>query len=115
MILRNLIHNGIKFSKVGDTVSIEATKSEDQCIVTVKDTGIGMTPEEMDLVTGSREHFTKRGTQQEKGTGLGLMLCREFIERNDGSMTISSETGLGTEITFTLNLAKHQPTNPVCL
>lgn len=105
LILRNLIHNGIKFSKVGDEVRVETNRSNGHCVVSVKDTGIGMTKEEIEMVTGAREHFTKRGTQQEKGTGLGLLLCKEFIERNEGKMTISSSTGVGTEITFTLKLA----------
>jgi two-component system, sensor histidine kinase and response regulator len=106
LVLRNLIHNGIKFSKVGDEVKVETNRSNGQCIISIKDTGIGMTKEEIDTVTGAREHFTKPGTQQEKGTGLGLLLCKEFIERNEGKMSISSSTGVGTEITFTLKLAK---------
>lgn len=105
LILRNLIHNGIKFSKVGDNVKIEASRSNGHCIVTVKDSGIGMTEEEIEMIIDSREHFTKRGTQQEKGTGLGLLLCKEFIERNDGTMTIASTTNVGTQVTFTLKLA----------
>lgn len=106
LILRNLIHNGIKFSKMGDEVKVETNRTNGHCIVSIKDSGIGMTKEEIETVTGAREHFTKRGTQQEKGTGLGLLLCKEFIERNEGKMTIASTTGIGTEITFTLKLAK---------
>lgn len=107
LILRNLIHNGIKFSKIGDEITVEANRSDELCVISIKDTGIGMTQEEIALITGSREYFSKRGTQEEKGTGLGLMLCKEFIERNEGRMMISSETGVGTEIKFTLNLAKN--------
>jgi two-component system, sensor histidine kinase and response regulator len=106
LILRNLIHNGIKFSKVGDEVKVETNRTNGHCVISVKDTGIGMTKEEIETITGAREHFTKRGTQQEKGTGLGLLLCKEFVERNEGKMSISSVTGVGTEITFTLKLAK---------
>jgi two-component system, sensor histidine kinase and response regulator len=105
LILRNLIHNGIKFSKVGDEVIIETNRIDGHCLVSIKDSGIGMTKEEIETVTDSREHFTKRGTQQEKGTGLGLLLCKEFIERNNGTMTIASTTDVGTEVTFTLKLA----------
>ncbi|HEY0743421.1 MAG TPA: ATP-binding protein, partial [Chryseosolibacter sp.] len=106
LILRNLIHNGIKFSKAGDEVRIAASRSNGHCVVSIKDSGIGMSKEEIDTIIGSREHFTKRGTQQEKGTGLGLLLCKEFIERNDGTMNIASTTNIGTEVTFTLKLAK---------
>ncbi len=106
LILRNIIHNGIKFSKVGDEVKIETTRTNGHCVVSVKDSGIGMSKEEIETLMGSsREYFTKRGTQQEKGTGLGLLLCKEFIERNDGTMKISSETNNGTEVRFTLKLA----------
>lgn len=106
LILRNLIHNGIKFSKAGDEVKIATSRSNGHCVVSIKDSGIGMSKEEIETIIGSREHFTKRGTQQEKGTGLGLLLCKEFIERNDGTMQIASTTNLGTEVTFTLKLAK---------
>lgn len=105
LVLRNLIHNGIKFSKVGDEVKIETIRSNGHCIVSVKDSGIGMTKEEIETIADPRKHFTKRGTQQEKGTGLGLLLCKEFIERNDGTMNIVSTTNVGTEVTFTLKLA----------
>ncbi len=105
LILRNLIHNGIKFSRAGDELRISAIKQRGQCHVSIHDTGMGMSDDEIETVLGSREHFTKRGTQQEKGTGLGLLLCKEFIERNGGKMFINSKPGHGTEVSFTLNLA----------
>jgi signal transduction histidine kinase len=105
LILRNLIHNGIKFSKIGDSIRISVNQQGRDCCVSIQDTGIGMSKEEMDRIAGSRQHFTKRGTQQEKGTGLGLLLCKEFIERNDGVMTIKSKPDEGTEVSFTLKLA----------
>ena len=106
LVLRNLIHNGIKFSKIGDQIQIAVEKQPSQeCLISIQDTGIGMSKDEIDRVTGTRQHFTKRGTQQEKGTGLGLLLCKEFIERNDGRLTIKSKPNEGTEISFTLRLA----------
>lgn len=106
LILRNLIHNGIKFSKIGDTITINTEKTKEECRVSIIDCGIGMSKEEIERVAGSREHFSKRGTDQEKGTGLGLLLCKEFIERNGGTMTIKSKPDEGTEISFTLKLAR---------
>jgi two-component system, sensor histidine kinase and response regulator len=105
LILRNLIHNGIKFSKIGDVLKISAERQHHDCVVSIHDTGIGMSQEEIDRLAGSRHHFSKRGTQQEKGTGLGLLLCREFVERNDGTLTIESKPDEGTVVSFTLKLA----------
>ena len=104
LIMRNLIHNAIKFSKMNETVHISASCDTTHCRVTVKDAGIGMTQDEINLIIGS-EYFTKAGTQEEKGTGLGLQLCKEFINRNGGSLSIESKEGVGTEISITLPLA----------
>jgi two-component system sensor histidine kinase/response regulator len=105
LILRNLIHNAIKFSKTNQEVCIAAHCSDGLCEITIKDSGIGMNPDEINLIIGS-EHFTKVGTQQEKGTGLGLLLCNEFIKRNGGNLRINSKEGEGTEIIITFELAK---------
>jgi len=103
LILRNLVHNAIKFSKTDGTVLVSASRHNDVCHVRVKDFGIGMTAQEREMILSS-EYFTKTGTQQEKGTGLGLLLCKEFIHRNGGTLTIDSHPGHGTEIAFTLPL-----------
>jgi two-component system, sensor histidine kinase and response regulator len=105
LILRNLLHNAIKFSKIGDVVTILAMPRDKFCFITIADTGIGMTSTEMDLLEGDRKHFSKPGTQQEKGTGLGLLLCKEFIERNGGNLTIESTADVGTKVIFSLELA----------
>lgn len=103
VILRNLLHNAIKFSKTNKSVLISATCNTTHCQLKIKDSGIGMTQDEISLIIGS-EHFTKVGTQQEKGTGLGLLLCKEFIHRNGGALNIESSVGKGTEIAITLPL-----------
>jgi two-component system, sensor histidine kinase and response regulator len=108
LILRNLIHNAIKFSKQHGTVLITALATATECRVTVKDFGIGMTGSELETVQGSTHHFTKDGTLQEKGTGLGLLLCQEFIKRNEGKFSIISKQGEGTEVSFSLPLASPQ-------
>lgn len=84
---------------------MSASEHDNECHVRIKDFGIGMTHEEKEMILSSQEYFTKIGTQQEKGTGLGLLLCKEFIHRNGGTLTIDSHPGHGTEITFTLPLA----------
>lgn len=105
LILRNLVHNAIKFSKTNQEVLVSATCNQRFCILMVKDSGIGMNHDEINLITGS-EHFTKVGTQQEKGTGLGLLLCKEFIKRNGGTLEIESTEGEGTEVRISLPIAK---------
>jgi two-component system, sensor histidine kinase and response regulator len=111
VILRNLIHNAIKFSSFNNQIDIIAVREDDHCQITIKDCGIGMTNDEIETLTGSREYLSKNGTEQEKGTGLGLLLCKEFVSRNGGKISIKSSIGAGTEVSFTLLLAEHQP-NP---
>jgi two-component system sensor histidine kinase/response regulator len=104
VILRNLIHNAIKFSIPSGRVVLSVIHDSTYATVSIKDYGIGMTAEEIEMVTGSKQYFSKSGTLQEKGTGLGLMLCKEFIKRNGGHMEIVSTENSGTEITFSLKL-----------
>ena len=108
VVLRNLIHNAIKFSSFNDSIEIKTYKDREFCCITVSDNGIGMTHEEIQTVVGSKEYFSKTGTEQEKGTGLGLLLCKEFITRNGGEFSVKSVVGAGTEISFTLRLAEHE-------
>jgi two-component system, sensor histidine kinase and response regulator len=105
LILRNLIHNAIKFSKPYNNIFVSATQDEEFCHVLVKDTGIGMTKAEIETVVSSKQHFSKTGTMQEKGTGLGLLLCQEFIKLNGGEIKIRSSINNGTEVSFSLPLA----------
>jgi two-component system, sensor histidine kinase and response regulator len=107
LILRNLIHNGIKFSKSGSELAITAYRENKNCRTKIRDSGIGMSQEEIDRIINSKEHFTKVGTHQEKGTGLGLLLCQEFIAKNGGIFEIKSKSGEWTEVSFTLALANN--------
>jgi two-component system, sensor histidine kinase and response regulator len=105
LILRNLIHNAIKFSKPYENISVSASRESDFCVVSVEDSGIGMTKAELETVASSKHHFSKTGTMQEKGTGLGLLLCQEFIKLNGGEIAIRSSINQGTVVSFTLPLA----------
>jgi len=107
VVLRNLIHNAIKFSSFNDQIQIKASHDNGYCHIKIKDAGIGMTQPEIDTIVGSKQYFSKTGTEQEKGTGLGLLLCKEFIARNGGAIQITSAIGEGTEVSFTLLLAEH--------
>ncbi len=108
VVLRNLIHNAIKFSSFNDNIAVKASRNGEHCHISVRDCGIGMTHQEIETVVGSKEYFSKIGTEQEKGTGLGLLLCKEFITRNGGEINIRSSVGGGTEVSFTLRLAEHE-------
>jgi two-component system, sensor histidine kinase and response regulator len=105
LILRNLIHNAIKFSKPSDTIIVTAERNVPFCVISVKDNGIGMTHDELHTLVDTKHYFSKVGTQKEKGTGLGLLLCKEFIKLNGGELNIKSNLNQGTEVTFTLPLA----------
>lgn len=105
LILRNVLNNAIKFSQHGSNVSIKTTVEGGFCKVGVCDSGLGMTEEEISMVLNSNEYFTKSGTDKEKGTGLGFLLCKDFIKRNGGEVTIESKVGEKTCVSFTLPLA----------
>lgn len=115
VVLRNLIHNAIKFSSFNDRIVLITFKQNNECHVSVTDSGIGMTHDEIETIIGSKQYFSKAGTEQEKGTGLGLLLCKEFITRNGGELSIKSTLGQGTEVSFTLALAEHENTRKLAI
>ena len=99
MVLRNLISNAIKFSAKDDVVTITADEKNGTVNICVKDTGVGMKPEIMNqLFLGKTT--SRLGTAQEKGSGLGLTLCKEFLEKYHGTMTVTSEEGVGSTFCF---------------
>lgn len=101
-ILRNLISNAIKFTPHNGSVTISAIEKENWVELSVSDTGIGIMPENMDKLFRIDTHHTTVGTDQEKGTGLGLIICKEFVEKHGGEIFVESEFGKGTTFTFTL-------------
>ncbi len=105
LILRNLFNNAIKFSKRECEVLIQVETKNKFCFIRIQDSGIGMTNSEVEMILTTQEYFTKSGTDQEKGTGLGLLLCKDFIKRNGGEFFIVSKPKEGTVVTFTLPLA----------
>ncbi len=101
LVLRNLVNNAIKFTSNGGTVIVGSEIVQGYVIVSVRDTGTGLTDIEISNIF-SKETFSKYGTSGEKGTGLGLILCKEFIESNKGTITVESEFGKGSLFTFTI-------------
>lgn len=104
LVLRNLIANAIKFSQESDTITIRAGKSEQYAKIEIIDEGLGIKAEDQSKLFGN-EHFTTRGTKNEKGSGLGLNLSKEYIEEHGGNLWFESEYKVGTTFFFTLPLA----------
>lgn len=101
LVLRNLVSNAIKFTPNNGVVSLGAAQQGSFVEVFVQDTGMGMTKEVLARIH-ENGFYTTKGTASESGTGLGLMLCREFLNKNNGRMFIESEPGKGSTFSFTL-------------
>jgi PAS domain S-box-containing protein len=101
-VLRNLISNAIKFTRPGGQVTLSATKSEDEIGISVSDNGIGIPSERLEKLFRIDESESTPGTKDETGTGLGLILCKEFIEKHGGKIWVDSEPGKGSTFRFTL-------------
>jgi signal transduction histidine kinase len=101
LVLRNLISNAIKFSPSGAKISIGTYDQSQFTEIYVKDSGKGISKEEMGKI-GGQEFYSSNGTAQEQGTGLGLLLCKEFLAKNNGKLRIESEPGKGSTFSFTL-------------
>ncbi len=107
-VLRNLIINAIKFTDEQGKVTISSTESNGKVEVQVADNGIGIQKSNLEKILNNKEYYTTFGTKREKGSGLGLNLCIDFINRNDGELFIDSEYGKGSTFTFTLPGVNHQ-------
>jgi len=103
---RNILNNAIKFTPRGGIIYISCMQNNSTVSVSVKDTGVGMTREQLKNVFISEEYSSTRGTENEKGTGLGLKIVKEFIEKNNGEIEIESEQGKGTCFTIKFPLAQ---------
>lgn len=105
LILRNLLSNAIKYTPDQGTIRVGYHRTGDSVEMFVKDTGMGIPPEALQKIQ-LNNFYTTKGTAGESGTGLGLMLCKEFIARNDGTLLIESEPGKGSTFTVTLPAAE---------
>ena len=108
VVLRNLITNAIKFTPEGGNISVDAREHGDSVEVSVSDNGVGMSDEKRQRVFRVGEkRISSPGTSNEKGTGLGLIVCREFVETHGGRIWVESEEGKGSTVRFTLPKAEH--------
>jgi PAS domain S-box-containing protein len=101
-ILRNLVSNAIKFTNKGGRIDIYAEKNDANIIISVADTGIGISPEIKESLFDISQIQSTTGTDNEKGTGLGLLICKEFVEKHGGKIWVESELEKGSEFKFTL-------------
>lgn len=105
-VIRNLISNAIKFTNAGGLISVSSAVNGKHVFVSIEDSGVGITEENKEKLFNFNEQFNTRGTNNERGTGLGLILCKEFVTQNGGSIVVESAVGVGTKITFCIPLAK---------
>ena len=106
-VLRNLVSNSIKFTPEEGTISVEAVPEEESIHIIVKDNGVGIPLDKQGKLFSFGEFHSTSGTAGEPGTGLGLIICFEFIKKHGGKLSFSSESGKGTSFAF--YLANHEP------
>ena len=103
LVIRNLISNALKFTAESGVVTLTCyEKNKNEVAVSVSDTGVGISEDNIQKLFRIDEYFSTSGTAGEGGTGLGLIICKEFIEKNKGQIIIESELDVGTTFTFTL-------------
>jgi PAS domain S-box-containing protein len=104
-VLRNIISNALKFSNRGGQIRITAHQDEDMVTVEVRDEGVGMDQHTLSMLFSLDNKITRPGTEGEVSTGLGLILCKEFVEKHGGKIWAESSPGQGTTFYFTLPVA----------
>ncbi|MDM8536769.1 hybrid sensor histidine kinase/response regulator [Desulfobacterales bacterium HSG17] len=102
IVIQNLISNALKFTSESGEVKVSLSVKDNFFKISISDTGVGINEEDQEKLFRLDEHFTTYGTANEKGSGLGLLLCKEFIEKNNGEIWVNSKQGSGSIFTFLL-------------
>jgi len=106
VILRNLVTNAVKFTPDSGTIEIYSSNNDDGTVeISVKDSGIGMDEDQLNNLFKEDKAVSSEGTSREKGTGLGLLLVKEFVDKLNGSISVKSQINHGTTFTFKLEKA----------
>ena len=106
-IIRNILFNAIKFTKRGGKIQILTSIYNDVAAhIKIKDNGVGIPKDKLETLFKIDEASSTKGTENEKGTGLGLVLCKEFVARNGGKIWVESEFGKGSTFHFTIPIEK---------
>jgi signal transduction histidine kinase len=103
-VIRNLLSNALKFTNTGDSIEISAACDNSEIMIAVADTGVGIPETDLPKLFQLDVKYSNVGTAGEQGTGLGLLLCKDLIEKNQGTIWVESTVGTGTTFTFTLPL-----------
>jgi signal transduction histidine kinase len=111
--LRNILSNAIKFTNKGGNVSIQTSLKEGKAEISIQDTGVGMSADDLEKLFRIDKCYTTNGTANEIGTGLGLILCNEFIVKNKGRITVESELNKGSVFRFVLPMVTTNERIPV--
>lgn len=101
-VIRNLLSNAIKFSELNSQIVLTVREEEDKVIVSVKDSGRGIKKDDQGKLLNDATHFTTYGTSSEEGSGLGLLLCQDFVRKNGGQLWFESEENKGSVFSFSL-------------
>ena len=103
-VIRNLISNAIKFTSSGQQITLSIKKQSDDKFreISITDTGIGIPEEKINDLFYIDKNTSTTGTNNEKGTGLGLIICKEFVEKHGGKIWVESEVNVGTTFSFTI-------------
>ncbi|TMU54514.1 hybrid sensor histidine kinase/response regulator [Flagellimonas algicola] len=101
-VLRNIVSNAIKFTPVEGLIKLNGKTGKDNIVIEIVDNGNGIPKEDIQKILNPNEHFSKLGTEKEPGTGLGLILCQNFVQKNGGALKIKSEVGKGSTFYFDL-------------
>ena len=102
LVVRNLLSNAIKFTPPDGLIQVQVKSYDGELEMAIMDNGVGMSPEKMERLFKVDTHFTTKGTNSEKGTGLGLLICKEFVEKNNGRIWVESRLEQGSAFRFTL-------------
>ncbi len=102
LVVRNLISNALKFTPRDGEVKIDAYKNSNFIDIVISDTGIGIKTENLPTIFNPVQHFATKGTDNESGSGLGLLLCKDFVEKNGGKISADSQPGIGSTFTFSV-------------
>ncbi|MEM9679105.1 MAG: tetratricopeptide repeat-containing sensor histidine kinase [Bacteroidota bacterium] len=107
IVIQNLITNAVKFSRVGDVITVSNQDYKGNALICVEDTGVGISRENLSKLFKTNSTFTTIGTKNEKGTGLGLSICKDLVELNDGKIWVESTENVGSK--FYVELPKAAP------
>jgi PAS domain S-box-containing protein len=108
-VLRNLLSNALKFTRTEGKITLVAQKNEERTVVSIADNGVGIAADDIDKIFDKSQLFTSIGTNEEKGTGFGLKLCQEFVEKHGGEIWVESEVGKRTTFYFSLPYGLFMP------